>query len=89
MTYSKTRATKDNTAEYSSTIDSPQETLREREPSSGTKAERSAATIDELNITTSPRIDVTEETLVVPSAAEVKDRFASPEYVNPVRFVVA
>ncbi|WP_310483648.1 DUF5895 domain-containing protein [Chamaesiphon sp. VAR_48_metabat_403] len=75
MTYSKTRATKDTTAEYSSTTD--------LQPSSGTNGQRSTATIDEINITPSSRLDVTEEILVVPSAAEVKDRFAAPEYVNP------
>ncbi|PSB57336.1 DUF5895 domain-containing protein [Chamaesiphon polymorphus] len=62
MTYSKTRATKDNTAEYAH------------------DAIASGATNGERNITP-PTID--GETLVVPSAAEVKDRFAAPEYVNP------
>ncbi len=63
MTYSKTRATKDNTAQYSPTTE-PSET-----------------TLGELNITPSSQFDNPEETPVVPSAA--KDRFASPEYVNP------
>jgi hypothetical protein len=62
MTYSKTRATKDNTAEYT----------HEPIPTGATNGER--------NITP-PTMDA--ETLTVPSAAEVKDRFAAPEYVNP------
>lgn len=62
MTYSKTRATKDNTAEYTN------------------DAIATGATNGERNITP-PTID--GETLAVPSVAEVKDRFASPEYVNP------
>ena len=55
MTYSKTRATKDNTAEYST--------------SEGDSSNFSAISAPEI--------------LVVPSAAEVRDRFAAPEYVNP------
>lgn len=62
MTYSKTRATKDHTAEY--THDSI--------PTGATNGERNIAP---------PTID--GEMLTVPSAAEAKDRFAAPEYVNP------
>jgi hypothetical protein len=63
MTYSKTRATKDNTAEYASTDCN--------------------ATAGQLNISPPARRDTARELLVVPSAAEAKDRFAAPEYVNP------
>jgi Family of unknown function (DUF5895) len=71
MTYSKTRATKDHTAEYLSTPD--------RAPSSVSASERSEASIGERNITP----PATDREITVPSAAEVKDRFAAPEYVNP------
>jgi Family of unknown function (DUF5895) len=64
MTYSKTRATKDNTADYTHI------------PTAGitgmTTATSSGSTTVDL-----------QETQVVPSAAEVRDRFAAPEYVNP------
>lgn len=73
MTYSKTRATKDHPAEYLPTSDLAPSGV-------------SAADDSERNITP-PATD--RQTLTVPSAAEVKDRFAAPEYVNPVRFVVA
>jgi Family of unknown function (DUF5895) len=66
MTYSKTRATKDPSADYLPTSD--------RVPSGVSAAD------SERNITP-PATD--RETLTVPSAAEVKDRFAAPEYVNP------
>jgi Family of unknown function (DUF5895) len=72
MTYSKTRATKDHTAEYLHTPD--------HSPSAVSGSERSGSSISERNVTP-PATD--RETLTVPSAAEVKDRFAAPEYVNP------
>jgi Family of unknown function (DUF5895) len=66
MTYSKTRATKDNTADYT------------HSPNTGTSgvapAEISGAATVDLDL---------HETQLVPSAAEVRDRFAAPEYVNP------
>ena len=65
MTYSKTRATKDNAAEYSLTQTSNPIDVA---PVSGTDA-----TVHQND----------RETLLVPSAVKVKDRFASPEYVNP------
>jgi hypothetical protein len=65
MTYSKTRATKDNTADYT------------HSPTTGTSAVATAA----IGATT-VNLDL-QETQVVPSAAEVRDRFAAPEYVNP------
>ena len=49
MTYSKTRATKDHTAEYLHTAES----------------------------------ESAPEPLIIPSPAEIRDRFAAPEYVNP------
>ena len=67
MTYSKTRATKDNAVEYAPTQNSNSIDV---EP-----LDRSTATATQAN--NSP------ETLLVPSAAEVRDRFAAPEYVNP------
>jgi hypothetical protein len=66
MTYSKTRATKDNTAEY---IHIPPTGTN----GAATSASRGATTVD---------LDL-QETQVVPSAAEVRDRFAAPEYINP------
>jgi hypothetical protein len=64
MTYSKTRATKDHTAEYT------------HHPITGSDLG--------LDITPATTMsDATQEPLVVPSAAEVRDRFAAPEYVNP------
>ena len=65
MTYSKTRATKDNSIEYSPT---PSSTSIDVNSINGAEA-------------TPPQND--RELLVVPSAAEVRDRFAAPEYVNP------
>lgn len=59
MTYSKTRATKDHTAEY-------------------VTSEQSNSTIESIDL-----VESTPEVLVVPSAAEIRDRFAAPEYVNP------
>lgn len=63
MTYSKTRATKDNTADYT------------HSPTTGTTGmttvTNSGATTVEL-----------QDAQVVTSAAEVRDRFAAPEYVN-------
>jgi hypothetical protein len=67
MTYSKTRATKDNTVEYSTTLNS--------NPIDVAPLDRQAATV--------PPQHNSQETLLMPSAAEVKDRFAAPEYVNP------
>ena len=58
MTYSKTRATKDHTAEYATSA-------------------QSNSTIELIKVESTP------EGLVVPSAAEIRDRFAAPEYVNP------
>jgi Family of unknown function (DUF5895) len=66
MTYSKTRATKDNTADYTHT------------PPNGTNG----AAISASSGATTVDLDL-QETQVVPSAAEVRDRFAAPEYVNP------
>lgn len=73
MTYSKTRATKDNTTQYTPTTES--ELISDSN-------QGSEAMMNEAEIIPSPRLDATAETLVVPSAAEAKDRFASPEYVN-------
>jgi Family of unknown function (DUF5895) len=64
MTYSKTRATKDNTADYTHI------------PTTGTTGMTAATS------TGAKTVDL-QETQVVPSAAEVRDRFAAPEYVNP------
>jgi Family of unknown function (DUF5895) len=64
MTYSKTRATKDNTADYTHI------------PTTGTTGMTTATSSG------STTVDL-QETQVVPSAAEVRDRFAAPEYVNP------
>jgi hypothetical protein len=66
MTYSKTRATKDPSADYSTTS--------ERAPSG-------VSAVDSERNITPPTTD--REAFTVPSAAEVKDRFAAPEYVNP------
>jgi Family of unknown function (DUF5895) len=66
MTYSKTRATKDHTAEYSH---APAQKTIAFSP----LGESPAVTID----------NIPQETLLVPSAAEIRDRFAAPEYVNP------
>jgi hypothetical protein len=66
MTYSKTRATKDNNADYT------------HSPHAGTNGTAPA----ELGVGTTVDLDL-QETQVVPSAAEVRDRFAAPEYVNP------
>jgi Family of unknown function (DUF5895) len=66
MTYSKTRATKDNNADYT------------HRPHNGTSAVPTAA----IDGSTTVDLDL-QETQVVPSAAEVRDRFAAPEYVNP------
>ncbi|WP_310417266.1 DUF5895 domain-containing protein [Chamaesiphon sp. OTE_8_metabat_110] len=66
MTYSKTRATKDNAAEYA--------------PTNGANS----IDVEPLNrgTATTPPTN-SPETLLVPSAAEVRDRFAAPEYINP------
>ncbi|WP_310487422.1 DUF5895 domain-containing protein [Chamaesiphon sp. VAR_69_metabat_338] len=64
MTYSKTRATKDNTADYNHI------------PATGTTGTATSTSNG------STIVDL-QETQVVPSAAEVRDRFAAPEYVNP------
>jgi hypothetical protein len=70
MTYSKTRATKDNTAEYLHVPDRNTITV--------------PASVEELTtISSATHQNISEETLLVPSAAEVRDRFAAPEYVNP------
>jgi Family of unknown function (DUF5895) len=66
MTYSKTRATKDNNAEYT------------HSSHTGTSAVATAA----IDGATTVDLDL-QETQLVPSAAEVRDRFAAPEYVNP------
>lgn len=66
MTYSKTRATKDNTTDYA------------HSPNTGMKGVVPA----EISVDTTVDLDL-QETQVVPSAAEVRDRFAAPEYVNP------
>jgi Family of unknown function (DUF5895) len=66
MTYSKTRATKDNNADYA------------HSPHAGTNGTAPA----EIGVGTTVDLDL-QETQVVPSAAEVRDRFAAPEYVNP------
>jgi hypothetical protein len=66
MTYSKTRATKDNNADYT------------HSPHAGTNGTAPA----EISVGTTVNLDL-QETQVVPSAAEVRDRFAAPEYVNP------
>jgi hypothetical protein len=66
MTYSKTRATKDNTTDYA------------HSPHTGTNGTAPA----EIGVGTTVDLDL-QETQVVPSAAEVRDRFAAPEYVNP------
>jgi hypothetical protein len=71
MTYSKTRATKDHTAEYLPTQDLSSHTVP--------TVERSETAISERKI--SPPI-TDRELLVVPIAAEAKDRFAAPEYIN-------
>jgi hypothetical protein len=60
MTYSKTRATKDHTAEYLPT----QDLVSNPVPASLSKTSIG-------------------EKLIVSSTTEVKDRFASPEYINP------
>jgi hypothetical protein len=65
MTYSKTRATKDNNADYT------------HSPHTGASAVATA----EIGGTKTVDLDL-QETQVVPSAAEVRDRFAAPEYVN-------
>jgi Family of unknown function (DUF5895) len=67
MTYSKTRATKDNAAEYAPAHNSH------------------SIDVEPLNrgtATTTPPT-TSQETLLVPSNTEVRDRFAAPEYVNP------
>jgi Family of unknown function (DUF5895) len=66
MTYSKTRATKDHTAEYLHTSDRAAIAISPTAESSVVK-----------------RHNLQPETFLVPSAAEVRDRFAAPEYVNP------
>lgn len=65
MTYSKTRATKDNNADYT------------HSHHTGTNG----VTPAEIGVGTTVDLDL-QETQVVPSAAEVRDRFAAPEYVN-------
>jgi Family of unknown function (DUF5895) len=72
MTYSKTRATKDNPAQYSNTL------VQNHIPVTGSEGGGAS----ELKSIPTHR-DTAREILVVPSAAEVKDRFAAPEYVNP------
>jgi Family of unknown function (DUF5895) len=67
MTYSKTRATKDHTAEYLHTPN--QDILVE-----------SFSQIEELTITPSAPHQSTPPVI---SGAKVRDRFAAPEYVNP------
>jgi Family of unknown function (DUF5895) len=66
MTYSKTRATKDNPVDYAPTHNSQPIDV---------------ATIGGAG-DVAPHQNH-QETLIVPSAAEVRDRFAAPEYVNP------
>lgn len=66
MTYSKTRATKDNTTDYTTNANPV----------------TNGVSLTGIGGTTTVDLDL-QETQVVPSAAEVRDRFAAPEYVNP------
>ncbi len=66
MTYSKTKATKDQTAAFSHPSEFDTFTPMSLSSRSLTRASE----------------DSLAETITVPSAAEVRDRFAAPEYVN-------